>query len=110
MDYAVDSCRLQRSFGTDKSKVYLRIERFAPTAHFSLTLFGKPLRVTNVTMPLRLMFGPNGVEDKREGALGGSAGETDKLPMLIVEARDCSADPIALRFGINKLRPKPSTR
>lgn len=84
--YADDSCLLMRGFGSDKKKVFLRIERTAPSETFSMTLIGKPIGSGGgVTVPITIAFGPGGTPDKRERAPIGTATVGERLPLVIVE-------------------------
>lgn len=59
VDYAPDSCRLARSFGTGDEQVVLLLDRFQPGPRVHMTLVGKPLRVRSNNRRITLRFGPN---------------------------------------------------
>lgn len=45
VDYATDSCRLARTFGTGQGRVSFVLDRFQPGAMVHMTLTGKPVGV-----------------------------------------------------------------
>lgn len=94
MHYADDSCLLGRSFGSDKNKIFLRIEKTAPKETFGVTLIGKPLGSGDgVTTPITLTFGPGGVPDERERAPIGTVTMGERMPLVIVEGTSLYGKP-----------------
>lgn len=83
MDYADDSCRLMRSFGTGDDQVVAQFIRYAPGARFDFHLIGKPLGHQSNHPVARVRFGIDG-EFIRGEAMAGSAG---KLPALFLAGR-----------------------
>ena len=63
LDYAEDSCKLMRYFGTDKNEVTFVLERFGPTDSFWLWLAGKPLYMSKERR-VTLQFGPSEPEQQ----------------------------------------------
>lgn len=59
VNYADDSCRLARSFGTGNEEVVLVLDRFQPGPKVGMTLTGQPLKVRSETRRITLRFGPN---------------------------------------------------
>lgn len=59
VNYAADSCRLARSFGTGKDEVVLAFDRFQPGPKVDMTLMGRPVEVLGETRRITLRFGPN---------------------------------------------------
>lgn len=57
-NYADDSCRLYRQFGTGKDTVFLVFDRFGPGESFNLTLGGMPFKYDGSSRDLRIQFGP----------------------------------------------------
>lgn len=58
MDYAEDSCRLARIFGTGDQSVFFYIERFAPSTEQFVVVAGKPLSRYE-KKPVGLRFSPD---------------------------------------------------
>lgn len=79
MDYAADSCRLARRFGSGDDSIFFYIERFAPSAGQFVLVAGNPLaRLRGKSVGLR--FSPDGpISDKL--VFWGKHGEFD--PALI---------------------------
>lgn len=65
VDYAPDSCRLGRSFGTGDNEVILILDRFQPGPMVFMSLIGKPARVRSNTRQTVIRFGPNEREQER---------------------------------------------
>ncbi|OWQ96687.1 energy transducer TonB [Sphingopyxis witflariensis] len=59
INYADDSCRLARSFGTGDEEVVLVLDRFQPGPKVGMTLTGQPVKVRSETRRITLRFGPN---------------------------------------------------
>ena len=59
MDYAEDSCRLARKFGSGDSSVFFYMERFAPSSGQFVLVAGKPLSKLR-TRTVGLRFQPGG--------------------------------------------------
>lgn len=59
LNYAPDSCRLARAFGTGKEEVVLALDRFQPGPTVHMTLTGEPLKVRGDVRRILLRFGPN---------------------------------------------------
>lgn len=71
VDYAEDSCKLIRQFGTDDDIVVAIFNRFAPGDGFQLTLAGKPVAVrSRARNPASLRFGPTEAEQEQRFAIG----------------------------------------
>ena len=71
--YRPDSCRLMRSFGTDKETVFLVINRYHPTDYFQMTVAGAPMVRFNSQTKAKVQFGPDEAVQEQsyhEGALG----------------------------------------
>ena len=68
LNYADDSCRLARIFGTGDDRMFLSLDRFEPGDEFLLVVAGKPL-ADRVPERAALRFGPgeNGVIDRLKG-------------------------------------------
>ena len=61
LDYAEDSCRLARKFGTGDDEVLLFLDQFAPGDSFHMIVSGSKLRpkTTRMFLDVSLRFGPN---------------------------------------------------
>ncbi len=70
VDYADDSCRLLRQFGTKEDTVVLIFNRFAPGDQFQLTVAGKPVALKRATRPASIRFGPTEAEQEHGFAPG----------------------------------------
>jgi hypothetical protein len=74
VNYAEDSCQLLRSFGPENERITLRLEQFAPSEHFYLTIAGHPLKSTGtLRTTLKLGFPPGPISEIT--ALSGTFGE-----------------------------------
>lgn len=62
VNYADDSCRLARAFGTGDEEVALVLDRFRPGPKVHMTLIGRPMNVRNDVRRIILRFGPNDEE------------------------------------------------
>lgn len=80
VDYADDSCRLVRQFGTGDDKAIVIFNRFEPGDDFQLTLAGEPFRFGQSNGRAKLKFGPTEVEQKHGFARGNFSGN---LPALV---------------------------
>lgn len=80
IDYADDSCRLSRQFGTDKEKVIAIFSRFAPGDEFQLTMAGKPVELRGVTRKASVRFGPAETEQQLKFGIGNLGND---MPALI---------------------------
>lgn len=69
LDYAEDSCRLTRLFGTGEDKVVFYIERYQPTEIFFLLVAGEPLGKRK-RGDIVFRFGPGGAERESTGEQG----------------------------------------
>lgn len=88
LNYANDSCRLLRDFGTGEETVTLILDQFQPWRPPSLSLMGKPLsQMDSRTVLLKATFGPGLPEAMAKPATLGLIGP-DKLPIVIGSARD----------------------
>jgi hypothetical protein len=86
IDYADDSCRLLRSFGTGREAIKLRFERFAPSETFRMSLIGQPLKSKGALYTgLKLGFRPGPSPAIGIMALSGTS-EGAKAPMLMAGA------------------------
>lgn len=65
VNYAADSCRLARSFGTGEDEVLLVMDRFQPGPMVYLTLVGKPVKVRSENREAVFRFGPGESEQRR---------------------------------------------
>ena len=83
MEYADDSCRLARMFGTGESQTILYFERFEPGNSFTLLVAGAPLKARRDTARTTFHFGPAG-RDYDGSWTPGSFGQFD--PALIVSS------------------------
>lgn len=70
VNYADDSCRLARFFGTGKDRVGLILDRFQPEPAVHMTLTGRPVAVRGDTRKVVIRFGPNELEQERIFAVG----------------------------------------
>ena len=59
VNYAPDSCRLARAFGTGDQQVILALDRFQPGPAVYMTLAGEPMKVRGDVRRVLLRFGPN---------------------------------------------------
>lgn len=94
LDYADDSCRLARIFGSKEERSVFYIERYDPGDSFFMLVAGKPFDGRKRATPV-FRFGPNGRELKHE-AVRGNFGEFE--PALMVSGMsliktDDSEDP-----------------
>ena len=64
VDYADDSCRLLRQFGTKEDTVVVIFNRFAPGDEFQLTVAGEPVALKRATKPASIRFGPTEAEQE----------------------------------------------
>lgn len=82
VDYADDSCRLARSFGTGAEKVTLFLDQFRPEAGFYIILGGEPVRARRdvIDLKLKFQFGPNEPEQEENA----NTGTMEKAPALLV--------------------------
>ncbi|WP_225207456.1 energy transducer TonB [Novosphingobium huizhouense] len=88
IQYADDSCRLARIYGTDKNKIIVLMDRFAPSAQVDVTLIGKPfITGSDVQIPVTFSFGPDLPAAKRKDVLAGFTGK-DRVSTLFVGPRD----------------------
>lgn len=72
INYAEDSCRLGREFGSGDDKVFAYFERYAPDDAFFLLVAGRPIGLVG-DRKVKLEFGPGGFT--REGRMiGGEYG------------------------------------
>lgn len=81
VNYADDSCRLGRAFGTDKDQILLLFDRFAPGPAFRATLIGRPVRAPSGEGKVIFQFGEKGAEQKRSFVTGEME---NKLPAIMV--------------------------
>lgn len=65
VNYADDSCRLARSFGTGADEVLLVMDRFRPGPAVYLTLVGSPVKVRSDNRNAVIRFGPNERDQER---------------------------------------------
>lgn len=79
LEYADDSCRLVRQFGTGEQTSWLIIERFRPGEEFRLTIAGKPFRNARSGRDVALRFGPA----EREQQVSFIKGEMADKPSLV---------------------------
>ena len=70
VNYAADSCRLARSFGTGQEEVIFVLDRFQPGPMVYMTLTGKPVGVRGESRNAVIRFGPNEMEQKRTFSVG----------------------------------------
>lgn len=83
LDFADDSCRLGREFGTGDDRTLLYFERYAPGDGFYLVVAGEPLRILGDRERAQLRFGPAfGFHEAffRTGSMG------DLQPAMIVSS------------------------
>ncbi len=80
VNYADDSCRLARQFGTGDEEIIFVLDKMGPSEHFKLTLAGKYFRRFRYDTDIFTMFGPS--EQKQKVAF--FSGDFGKgLPALI---------------------------
>lgn len=70
VNYADDSCRLARTFGTGKQQVVLALDRFQPGPTVYMTLMGTPVGVNGNARKVVILFAPNEVEQPRTFEVG----------------------------------------
>ena len=70
VNYADDSCRLARSFGSGEEEVTLVLDRFRPGPRVHMTLVGSPVDVRSDVRRIVLRFGPNDAEFEKRFAPG----------------------------------------
>lgn len=90
VDYADDSCRLARTFGTGKQAVTMFLDQFQPEAGFYIVLGGEPVRMRRdvINVPVKFRFGPNELEQEGHADTG-----------------TLGADPALLLGGAQRLGP-----
>ena len=116
VNYADDSCRLARAFGTGDEEVTLVLDRFRPGPTVRMTLTGEPVQVRSGIRRISLRFGPNdpefekgftpGVLDNGKAALvvGGNLWITGYDPVTAANEDDGKIPPVdpalytAIRF------------
>ncbi|WP_447764762.1 energy transducer TonB [Sphingopyxis panaciterrae] len=82
VNYADDSCRLARAFGTGDEEVILILDRFQPGPMVYMTLTGKPVKVNNDKSELTVRFGTD--EPAQMGRF--SMGKTENAtPAVLLE-------------------------
>ena len=59
LNYADDSCRMSRAFGSGKEEVVLVLDRFEPGPRVRVMLTGEPVKVRNDKSDLTIRFGPD---------------------------------------------------
>jgi Gram-negative bacterial TonB protein C-terminal len=79
VNYANDSCRLGRQFGTGDELVYAFFDRYGPSEYFRLTLVGKPVRPPIQKAEASIQFGP----EEKVQKLYFMEGSLDKVPALL---------------------------
>ena len=79
LDYADDSCRLARQFGTGERTSFLLIERYRPGDSFRLSVVGKSFGAVRSNGEAMLRFGP--AESEQEVSF--MEAETGETPTLI---------------------------
>lgn len=84
VNYDVDSCHLFGRFGVGEQSIVAKFTREQPDNQFSLTLYGKPLRVIDAHADVAVTFGSEGLPLKRS-AMAGRTGTEDKRPLLIID-------------------------
>lgn len=70
VNYAADSCRLARFFGTGKDRIGLIFDRFQPEPAVHMTLTGRPVGVRGDARKVVIRFGPNELEQERIFTVG----------------------------------------
>jgi Gram-negative bacterial TonB protein C-terminal len=78
-DYMKDGCRLIRQFGEGDDISLIIMNRFAPRESFSLTLAGRPFKLTQ-TADAKVQFGPTEAEQD----VNFMAGTLGDLPSLVM--------------------------
>ena len=83
-NFDTDFCALTTAFGSDDSKIFVRLTRFQPDDPFILELFGKALKSNDPRSKIKIAFGPNGnvVEIQTTNGTNG------KLPMMVLGYQD----------------------
>lgn len=79
INYAADSCRLARQFGTGDWTTLLILDRFEPDDYFRVTMVGKRLKRRGESGDAKLQFGPTEAEQKIDFLVG----ETANRPSLV---------------------------
>jgi|KBSSwiStaDraftv2_1062776.scaffolds.fasta_scaffold518674_2 hypothetical protein len=97
MDYAPDSCRLMRKFGTDDDQVVVQMTRYQPSDRLELNLIGNPLTKLHDASTARVRFGTTGDFARVRAFPGG----TDSIPALFLAVRldNAAADGTPIRSG-----------
>jgi len=80
VDYADDSCRLVRQFGSGDDRAIVIFNRFEPGDYFQLTLAGEPFRFGQSNGRATIRFGPAEAEQKQGFARGNFS---DDIPALV---------------------------
>lgn len=82
--YDVDSCHLFGRFGVGEQGIVAKFTREQLGNQFSLTLYGKPVRVIDAHADVSVTFG-NEPKPLERSAMSGSTNTTDKRPLLIID-------------------------
>lgn len=70
LNYADDSCRMSRAFGSGKDEVILVLDRFEPGPRVRVMLTGEPMKVRNDKSQLTIRFGPGEKPQESKFATG----------------------------------------
>jgi TonB family protein len=81
VDYADDSCRMSRQFGSDRQEVLLVFDRYGPGEEFRLTVGGPMFKDKSEERSLSIQFGPKEPVQRKE-YFAGELGK--KRPALIL--------------------------
>lgn len=79
INYADDSCRLARVFGTDTNRIYLMLDRFEPSETFQFLMAGNLVSRAQGMVSTKLTFGPG--EDEQSYQL--IAATQNRLPAVL---------------------------
>jgi hypothetical protein len=117
IDYADDSCRLMRTFGTDPSPLLLQFIRYGPGPFFDLHVIGEPLGSLRPETPARLNFGPGGTFVRSTPAIGTAgtipaiflAGRLDNIDMNSIDRSDFAKMSVEQRLALSKIEPSKET-
>lgn len=87
LDYAPDSCRMARVFGSGDEQVVASFTRYQPGDGFALILSGKPLGGVSRGTPVKLRFGDTGSYVETDPMIGTAGDKEHQVAALILNGR-----------------------
>lgn len=84
MNYDIDSCHLQATFGTGDQEILFDITRVTPSDDFDLLLVGKQVASNQRDVPVKVAFGSNPIAIERN-AIAGMASVPIRRPLLMID-------------------------